>query len=231
MSSIDGLLEDLESVVESLAAVDLDALAAPERFAVLDRLEMARRRQVAVAHAVVNRLEQFPGCPPVPVTLADVLRISPREARRRIRDAEQLAPRTTLTGEPVPPVLPETAKAWRDGLLDGEHLQVIQRFFRDLPDHVPPAEVEKAERSLAEHAANLRPDQLEKVANRLALHLNPDGKFSDDDRARKRGFVWRGGQRVDGMSVGKLVADPELRSLLEAWFAKFAAPGHVQPGR
>ena len=77
---------------------------------------------------------------------------------------------------------------------------MIQKFFRDLPDHVPPAEVEKAEQSLAEHATNLRPDQLEKVANRLALTLNPDGTFSDDDRARKRGFSWCGGQRVDGMT-------------------------------
>ena len=229
MSSIEDALEALDAAVESLAAIDLEVLAPPQRFAVLERLEIARRRQVAVGHAVVARLEQFPGCPPVPVTLADVLRISPREARRRIRDAEQLAPRTTLTGEPVPPVLPQTAKIWRDGLVDGEHLQVIQRFFRDLPDHLAPADVAKAERSLAEHAVNLRPDQLEKVANRLALHLNPDGKFSDEDRARRRGFVWCGGQRVDGMSVGKLVADPELRSMLDAWLAKFAAPGMCNP--
>jgi hypothetical protein len=34
---------------------------------------------------------------------------------------------------------------------------VIQKFFRDLPEHVAPAEVEKAEQSLAQHAVNLRP--------------------------------------------------------------------------
>ena len=76
----------------------------------LERLETARRRQVAISHAGVARLEQFEGCPPVGIALADVLRISPREAKRRIRDAEQLAPRTTLTGEPLPPVLPETVE-------------------------------------------------------------------------------------------------------------------------
>ena len=85
---------------------------------------------------------------------------------------------------------------------------MIQKFFRDLPDHVPPAEIEKAEQSLAKHATELRPDQLQTVANRLALTLNPDGTFSDEDRARKRGFTWCGGQRVDGMSVGKLIATP-----------------------
>ncbi len=58
----------------------------------------------------------------------------------------------------------------------------------------------------------MRPDQLEKIADRLGAHLNPpDGTFSDEDRARKRGFQWCGGQRADGMSVGKLIADPTLR--------------------
>ncbi|WP_319437400.1 HNH endonuclease signature motif containing protein [Mycobacterium sp. RTGN5] len=229
MSSIDGLLDALDEVVASIGAVDLETLPAPKRFAVLERLETAQRRLTAISHAGVARLEQFEGCPPVGIALADVLRISPPEARRRIRDAEQLAPRTTLTGDPLPPLLPATSQAWHDGQLDREHLRVIQKFFHDLPDHVPSAEVEKAERSLAGHAVNLRPDQLAKVAYRLALHLNPDGTFSDDDRARKRGFVWCGGQQVDGMSVGKLIADPELRSELDAWFAKFAAPGMCNP--
>ncbi|WP_369803033.1 DUF222 domain-containing protein [Mycobacterium sp. EPa45] len=143
----------------------------------LEEWETLRRQQVAVSHALISRLEQVEGCPPVPITLADVLRISPREAKRRIRDAEQVAPRRALTGEPLPPLLPDTSKAWHAGKLDGEHLRVIQKFFRDLPDHVPAVEMEKAERTLAEHAVNLRPDQVEKIAQRLALHLNPDGTF------------------------------------------------------
>jgi hypothetical protein len=32
---------------------------------------------------------------------------------------------------------------------------------------------------------------LEKLAAQSALRLNPDGDFSDADRARKRGFTWR----------------------------------------
>ena len=175
------------------------------------------------------RLEHVPGCPPPGIALADVLRISRAEARRRIRDAEQLTARTPLVGEPLPPLLPATSAAWHDGLLDAEHLRVIQKFFRELPEHVPPSEVEKAERSLTEHAQNLRPDQLEKVAQRLATHLNPDGTFSDEDRARKRGFVWCGAQRADGMSVGKLTATPELRAMFDALFAKLAAPGMCNP--
>ena len=88
--------------------------------------------------------------------------------------------------------------------------------------------VEDAERFLAEQAVKLRPDQLDKAAHRIALRINPDGKFSDSDRARQRGFTWCG-QRPDGMSVGKLVASPELRANLDAWLARFAAPGMCNP--
>ena len=72
------------------------------------------------------------------VVVADVLRISRSEARRRVRDAEQLAPRTSLSGQLLPPVLPATAAAWAAGVLDPEHLRTIQKFMRELPDHVGP---------------------------------------------------------------------------------------------
>ena len=229
MSSIGAALEALDAAVELLGAADLREVPAPERFVAVDRLETALRRVVAISREQITHLEQYQGCPPVDIVLADMLRISRREAKRRLRDGEQLVPRTTLTGQELPPLLPATAKAWEAGLLDVEHLRVIQKFFGELPEHVPPVEVEKAERSLAEHAQNLRPDQLEKVAARLATQLNPDGKFSEEDRARKRGFVWCGGQRVDGMSVGRLIATPELRAMLDAWLAKFAAPGMCNP--
>src|SRR3984885_4285292 len=110
-------------------------------------------------------------------------------------------------------------------MLDEQHLRVIQTFCRDLPVDTPVDTVEQAERFLAQQATTLRPDQLEKVANRCAVLINPDGKFSNDDRARHRGFTWSA-QRSDGMSIGKLVASPELRANLDAWLARFAAPGY-----
>ena len=36
-------------------------------------------------------------------------------------------------------------------------------------------------------------------------------------------------QRPDAMSTGKLIATPQLRAELDAWFAKFAAPGMGNP--
>lgn len=218
----------LDDAVDALVALDWDSIPCTERLAALDRLETARRRQTAASHTVTGSLDRSSDPQIGPIlskVIADVLRISPAEARRRIRDAAQLSPRTTLTGQLLPPVLPATAKAWAAGELDPEHLRVIQKFTRDAPEHLSPDVQERAETFLAEKAAELRPDQLEVVADKLAVTLNPDGRFSDEDRALRRGFTWCGRQRPDGMSVGRLIASPQLRAELDAWLAKFAAPG------
>jgi hypothetical protein len=222
----------LDAAVAAVAALDWDRLPALERLDALDRLETAQRRQRTCSHTIAGSLDRNDDGQIGPIlyrVIADVIRITPAESRRRLRDAAQLHPRTTLTGTPMPPELPATAAAWNAGHLDMDHLRVIQKFLRDLPEHIAPAEVEKAEAFLADKATLLRPDQLERAADRLALTINPDGKFSDNDRARKRGFTWCGRQGPDGMSIGKLIATPELRAMLEAWAAKFAAPGMCNP--
>ena len=146
------------------------------RLRALERLETARRRQLVAGHDLLAGLAQEDPADvggPVLKVIADWLRISFAEARRRIRDAEQLMPRITITGETLPPELPATARVWRDGLLDPQHLKVIQMFVRDLPADTRHDTVEDAERFLAEQATKLRPDQFEKVANRCAVLINP----------------------------------------------------------
>jgi hypothetical protein len=232
MSSITAVFAGLDAAMSAVADLDWDALPVADLLEALGRLETARRRAAACAYAgavAVDRRDERDLGGRSHRIVADALRISPGEARRRIRSGAQVSPRTTLTGQRVPPELPATATAWHRGELSGEHLKTIQRFFRDLPGHVAPAEVEQAEAFLAEKAVLLRPDQLDKLAGQLALVLNPDGSFSDGDRARKRGFTWCGGQGPDGMSVARLVATPELRAMLEAWAAAFAAPGMCNP--
>ena len=232
MSSIKDGLAALDAAVQAVGAVDWDSLPIRARLEALDRLETIRRRAAAASLDLIGSVQRSKDPAVGGATariIADVVRITPAEARRRIRDAGQLQPRTTLTGQSLPPELPATAKAWDAGLLDLEHLRTIQSFIRDLPDHIHPAAAAKAEAFLAEKATELRPDQLEKVADRLATTLNPDGKFSDDYRAAQRGFQWCGRQRTDGMSIARLIATPELRAMLETWLAKFAAPGMCNP--
>jgi Domain of unknown function (DUF222) len=224
-------LDALDAAVAAIGELNFDNYEIAVRLGALERLETARRLRVATSHdAIAGLAKEDPADVggPIHKVIADWLRISCAEARRRMCNAEQLSPRITLTGETLPPELPATAKAWRCGVLDGQHLRVIQTFVRNLPQTTPVEVVDRAERFLAQQAAKLRPDQLEKVANRCAVLIDPDGKFSDADRARQRGFAWCN-QRPDGMSIGRLIASPELRANLDAWLARFAAPGMCNP--
>ncbi|CCK62144.1 Conserved protein of unknown function, possible maturase [Mycobacterium canettii CIPT 140070017] len=221
----------LDAAVAAIGELNFEVLEPAARLRALQRLETCRRRQVALSHDIIAGLARQDPADiggPTHKVIADWLRISCAEARRRVRDVTQLSPRFTLTSQQLPPQLPATAHQWRQGLLDGEHLRVIQTFVRDLPETIPADSIKHAERFLAKHAANLRPDQLDKLAHRCALYLNPDGKFSDAGRARQRGFTWQA-QRSDGMGIGKLIASPELRANLDAWLARFAAPGMCNP--
>jgi len=224
-------LDRIAAAIDVLMEVDLSALSADDLVRLAGRCEKLGRRQAVLGGdiAVELRRREVGELGGVPLkVLADWLRVSPSEARRRADLAEPLAPRTSLTGEPLPPRLPATAAAWRAGDLDVEHVKVIARFLADLPIAIPAVTKNNAEAFLAEHATQLRSDQLARVAAQLAVSLNPDGKFSDADRALRRGFTW-GPQRPDGMSQGRLCASPALRAELDALFAKLAAPGMCNP--
>ncbi|MFM8598743.1 MAG: HNH endonuclease signature motif containing protein [Mycobacterium sp.] len=233
MSSITGrrAAAAVDAALEALGAIDADALAVGELLEMVQSVETSRRRLTALAAdlaAAVDRRDRAEIGGPGFLVVADTARLSPAEARRRLRDSAQLRERTSLTGEPLPPELPATAKAWDAGLLDAEHLRVIQKFLRELPEDLHPARVAQAEAFLAEQAACLRPDQLLSLAAVLADRLNPDGRFTDAHRNRQRGFTW-GRQRPDGMSEGRLIATPELRATVDALLAKYAAPGRCNP--
>ena len=118
-----------EEIVEVLDALEADykraldltfgVLTTPERLRVLERFEGFRRRQPAVEHVLVNQLAAQADASELggklAPALADRLRISRAEAGRRVHEAADLGERRALNGEPLPPVLPATAQAQRNG--------------------------------------------------------------------------------------------------------------------
>jgi hypothetical protein len=62
------------------------------------------------------------------------------------------------------------------------------------------------------------------LADKLTDCLNPDGNFTDDDRARRRGIAI-GKQDIDGMSAISRYLTPEERATIDAVLAKLADPG------
>ena len=127
----------LDAAVAMIGELNFDNYDIPVRLRALEWLETVRRNQVVASHDMIGGLAEDPADVggPVHKVIADWLRISCAEARRRVRNAEQLSARVTLTGQTLPPELPATAKAWRAGLLDEQHLRVIQTFVRDLPQN------------------------------------------------------------------------------------------------
>ncbi len=215
-------------------ALDLrcDALTTPERLALLQSCEEIRRLLPAVEHPLINQLAEQ--ADPTELggklasALANRLRITRSEASRRIHEAADLGERQALNGEPLEPVMPATAEAQRNGNIGTGHVAVIRGFWHRLPDFVDIETRAKAEAQLARLGAEHRPDELAKLADKLTDCLNPDGDFTDVDRARRRGITI-GKQDIDGMSPISGYLTPEARATIDAVFAKLAAPGMCNP--
>jgi hypothetical protein len=222
----------LDAELDRLCALTFDVFTTPERLRALERLERVARRLRAPQHALINQLraqaspEELGGT--VRSALADRLRITKAEAGRRVEEAADLGERRALTGERLAPQLPATAAAQRDGEIGEGHIKVIRSFFAHLPTEVDLSTREAADADLAEQASGYRPDELAKYAQRIMDWLNPDGEFSDEQRARKRGITL-GKQEYDGMSRLSGYLTLEARAALESVFAKLAAPGMCNP--
>jgi Domain of unknown function (DUF222) len=216
----------------ALSAEPFDALTTAELLTVTAAWEAFTRRQAAVGQRLVAELERAPiaevGESSTAAALSVLLRISKSDANRRIHEARDLAPRRTMTGEVLEPVLPETAAAQARGEIGSDHVRIIRNFFDHLPSFVGYDERELAEAQLAHIACKHTPDELRVAAKRLATLLDQDGDFSDADRARRR-YVTVGRQQPDGMSELRGLLDPQARATIEAVFAKLAAPGMCNP--
>ncbi|MCV7123100.1 hypothetical protein AWC15_16100 [Mycobacterium lacus] len=87
MRSIDVLLDGLDEAVAAIGDVNFDAFDPVIRLRALERLQTTRRRQVALSHDVIAGLAKEDPADiggPVHKVVADWLRISCAEARRRV---------------------------------------------------------------------------------------------------------------------------------------------------
>ncbi|HEX5142473.1 MAG TPA: HNH endonuclease signature motif containing protein [Mycobacterium sp.] len=222
----------LDDAVGMLARAPSDMLDTRARLDALTVITRAARRLAGVENELIAGLARDA----VPVELGDgltsclsrMLRINPNEAAARVRDAEDVATRTAMTGEPLHPRLTATAAGVRRGELSRAHVREIHRFCHNLPALIPSDERDSAEAFLADLATRLTPTELRKAADQLLAYMGHEDDFSDNDRSRRRGFSWSQ-QDADGMSKGTLWATPALRAELDAIFAAWASPGKCNP--
>jgi len=234
VSAAQAAVERLRAARDEVTELSLDALTVRELLNLLGELETDRRRQPTAEHRLIQALRNR--CEPADIgaknwasALATALRISDEEARRRIKNAELLGPRQAMTGEPLPPKLPDIAAAQQRGAVGPEHVKIVKEFFDKLPSYVPGDLRQEVESHLAGLASGLGPTEFRQAADRLAHLANQDGDPPNEaERARRRGFVIHK-QDIDGMSKVSGTLDPEARATLDAVFAKSAAPGMCNP--
>ena len=205
-----------------------------ELLELLSELETTAWQLPTVGHQVLARLQREAspvelGAKSLGSVLTQRLRISGKEVRRRLCEANDLGPRTALNGQPLDPKLAPTAGAQARGALGPEHVTEIRSFLDTLPTWVDPKVRELSERALVQIGSGTGPEELAKAAKELATRIDQDGPKPDDvERARKR-YVRLGPQQADGMTKLTGLLDPEARAIIEPIFAKYAAPGMCNP--
>ncbi|PQM50753.1 HNH nuclease [Mycolicibacter virginiensis] len=227
------LIDDAQT---RLRCADTDIVGNAFRVEVAERLETQHRVNRGISYRVFGEIADPADGPDDPRLPADTkitdllwsrLRITRAEIRRRFRVAARIRPRRNLTGPPTPPELPEVATAVEDGRIGDDHIKAVTKALDELPAKVAPADRDAAERTLVRHATEQDAVFVTALGHAIADHLNPDGNFTDEDRARLRNLVL-GRQGPDGMSRLSGCIDPETRAYLEAALAA-VRPGHRQP--
>jgi hypothetical protein len=127
----------------------------------------------------------------------------------------------------LPPELPALADAVEAGAVGDDHIAAVCKTLDTLPAAVAPADREVAERALVRHAREQDSQFVTAIGTQISDWLNPDGDFTDEDRARRRGLVL-GPQGPDGMSRLSGWLDPEGRAYVEA-VTSAAGPGRHLP--
>ncbi len=110
------MIAAMRAAHDALAGCDIDALTLDELLAAGDELQTLTCQLPTQSHRILTRLqaEATPkemGAKSWRDVLAIRWRISSGEAHRALTQAALLAPRRTLTGQPLPPVLAATAAA------------------------------------------------------------------------------------------------------------------------
>ncbi|OHU06794.1 HNH endonuclease signature motif containing protein [Mycobacterium syngnathidarum] len=233
-SGVTGKLAALAAAVADLQSIPFTALSAAELLDVCSGLQEARNLIPTIEHPAITALAEqgtaaHIGAKSWPEALRIRLRVSGIEARRRYRDALHFAPRTSISGESLPPLRSATAAAQAGGWVNSEHIEILESFFRKCPQWVDATNRARFEEKLVAVAAQNAPETLQQSVNEALYLLNQDGpEPADEQCARRRGIVI-GHQQPDGSSRISGWINPELRAGLEAVNAKTAAPGMCNP--
>lgn len=226
--------DEYDAACAKMAALNYQTLSLPELLELQSRREHQVRCAPAVDHGLLAEMQSRTtpgeiGAKSWADVLAIRLRISSKEAKRRIAEAANLGPRTTATGQSMAPVLPATAAAQAAGDINTDHVAIIRKFFDKPPVPLDAATHAQIDADLARIAAGNSPEILKQCADRIGFLLNQDGDAPSDEQPERHGEIIIGPQNADGTSEihGRLT--PEARATLAPILSRYGAPGMCNP--
>ncbi|HEU5007449.1 MAG TPA: DUF222 domain-containing protein, partial [Jatrophihabitantaceae bacterium] len=161
--------------------------------------------------------------------LTALLRLDPGQARRRIRDAAEFGARRGLSGEPLPPVLPQTADALVDGAIGIEHARAISDLFDHIPDGYDAETEQDIEAAALQAAAVCGPHELRKWCVQAEATLNHDGTEPREQVQRRlRGLNVI--DQPDGTAKLSGRLTPHAAAALRAVLGPLSAPAPADDG-
>ncbi|PND56744.1 HNH nuclease [Mycobacterium sp. ENV421] len=223
-------LDAVDAAYGRLRSICTDLAGNTFRIEVAERLEGQNRVNRGLSYRMFGEIAEpvdgssSPAGVKVRDVLASRLRLTAGEVKRRFALAARLRPRRSLTGPTLPPELPVVAAAVEAGEVGEDHIAAVCTALDRLPSFVTAADRAAAERALVRRAREQDSKFVAAIGVEIANCLNPDGTFTDEDRARRRGLRL-GRQGPDGMSRLSGWVDPESRAYIEAVTAA------VRPGR
>ncbi|WP_409431370.1 DUF222 domain-containing protein [Mycobacterium sp. SMC-16] len=224
----------LEDAIATVNGLDYSGLPIKVLLELQSRRETLKCAAEAVDHQIMAAAQTQAtakeiGAKDWPEVLHVRHRISREEARRRVRDCDNLGPRSAITGEPLGPVWELVAAAVAEGAINGEHVAVITNFFAKVPLWVDPVTLLQCEADLVADARVKTPEDLRKAAADLLYRLDQDGPEPDDSEPDPKRAINHGKQRSDGTSEVSGTIDAETRAYWDAINDKWAAPGMCNP--
>lgn len=221
-----------DAACKQLVGLDFTQLTPAVLLDVQSRREHAARITANVDHRILAALQAQTTPKEIGArTWAEVLMIrmqlSKTEANQRIAEAADLGPRCAIDGQPLEPVLPNTAQALADGAINRCHVDEIRSTVSKAAKYASAAKCAELEQILARAARSVTPLALRDIGNHALRLWNQDGD-GPDLPAHKPGIHF-GPQDADGLVEFHGYLDSELAGYLLLALKVWAAPGVNNP--
>ena len=226
---MDQFLTGLDQLIKVLTDPGLSTLDQDRFIELMQDLEQGRNRIPLIDHALIGNAEErnLPDAltqPSMIRVLMSVLRLSPGEASRRVRAAAALGERTSMLGQPLPPLRPHLAAAQQAGRVSPEQVSIIERALAPLDRRgFDPAAIDEGEQLLVGFADTHAVKDLRILAEQIVDRIDPDGTLPNDQLNQDRRHV-EFHQRGDGSWAGTLRLTGALGAKLQALLGPLAKP-------